>query len=63
LELSEKTLLDLGRTEIFLEVYAENPKAISFYKKQGFTALGEVDFPMETNTYKNLVMNKKLQEL
>lgn len=63
LELTEKTLLEAGRTELFLEVYAENPKAITFYKKYGFTTLGEVDFPMETNTYKNLVMNKKLQEL
>lgn len=38
-----------------------NPKAIDFYKRQGYGILGEVDFPMETNTYVNLVMNKKLK--
>ena len=49
-----------GHTEIWLEVWKENPKAISFYKKHNFEIVGEVDFPMEENTYQNYVMNKAL---
>jgi diamine N-acetyltransferase len=49
-----------GHTEIWLEVWKENPRAISFYKKHNFEIIGEVDFPMEENTYQNYVMNKAL---
>ena len=49
-----------GFDELTLEVYIQNARAITFYKKHGFQVLGEVDFPMENNTYRNLVMNKTL---
>lgn len=60
LNLAQKSILKKGLGELNLEVYKENKRAIAFYKKSGFQVLGEVDFPMETNTYRNLVMNKTL---
>ena len=56
----EKEILNNGFTELNLEVYIKNSRAIVFYKKQGYTSIGNVDFPMEFNTYENLVMNKVL---
>lgn len=54
----EKRLKLEGYNELNLEVYMNNKRAISFYERQGYRTLGEVDFPMEENTYRNLVMNK-----
>ncbi len=56
----EKQVVSQGYKELNLEVYVNNDKAIAFYKRQGYTSLGMVDFPMESNTYKNWVMNKRL---
>ncbi|NHF58616.1 GNAT family N-acetyltransferase [Flavobacteriaceae bacterium TP-CH-4] len=58
----EKQLALRGHKELNLEVYVHNDRAISFYKRQGYTTLGMVDFPMESNTYKNWVMSKKLDQ-
>ncbi len=57
---AEKELQNDGFKEFNLEVYINNARARAFYERQGYTAIGNVDFPMESNTYKNLVMNKKL---
>ena len=57
----ENVVAKTGAEELVLEVWKNNPKAIDFYKRQGYGILGEVDFPMETNTYVNLVMNKHLK--
>ncbi len=57
---AEKEVLHNGFTEFNLEVYIKNIRAISFYERQGYTSIGNVDFPMEFNTYENLVMNKVL---
>ncbi len=54
----EKMLLENEFKEINLEVYKKNVHAISFYERQAFKKIGEVDFPMENNTYENWVMNK-----
>ncbi len=54
----EKLLKEKGYTELNIEVYVENNRAISFYKRLEFQIIGEVDFPMETNVYKNWVMHK-----
>ncbi len=56
----EKIIRVKGYTELNLEVWSKNPKAIKFYEKHGYKSLGNVDFPMETNTYINLVMHKVL---
>jgi len=53
-------IINKGFAELNLEVYIQNERAITFYKKLGFRILGEVDFLMEHNTYRNLVMNKSL---
>lgn len=60
---AEKKLLQKGYSEFNLEVYIPNERAISFYKRQGYKIIGEVDFPMEFNTYENFVMNKVFIEL
>ncbi|WP_163409749.1 GNAT family N-acetyltransferase [Flavobacterium ajazii] len=57
---AEKEIRKNGFTEFNLEVYINNTRAITFYERQGYTSIGNVDFPMESNTYKNLVMNKKM---
>lgn len=56
----EKNLQAKGYQELNLEVYIGNKRAISFYERQGYQKIGNVDFPMEENTYKNWVMNKQL---
>ncbi|AXT54576.1 GNAT family N-acetyltransferase [Aquimarina sp. MMG015] len=55
---AEKAVKEHGFTEFNLEVYIKNDRAIAFYERQGYTSIGNVDFPMESNTYENLVMNK-----
>ncbi|WP_405207257.1 GNAT family N-acetyltransferase [Aquimarina sp. LLG6339-5] len=55
---AEKAVKENGCTEFNLEVYIKNDRAIAFYERQGYTSIGNVDFPMESNTYENLVMNK-----
>lgn len=56
----ENEVLKKGFNELYLEVYAENNRAINFYMRQEYKSIGTVDFPMESNTYKNLVMQKNL---
>ncbi|SHI60895.1 GNAT family N-acetyltransferase [Aquimarina spongiae] len=58
----EKEIQINGYKECNLEVYIHNARAITFYKRQGYVAIGNVDFPMEFNTYENLVMNKVLEK-
>ena len=57
---AEKAVEQNRHTELNLEVYLHNTRAIAFYERQGYRSIGNVDFPMEANTYENLVMNKKL---
>ncbi|GAA4274910.1 GNAT family N-acetyltransferase [Aquimarina gracilis] len=57
---AEKEVRENGFTEFNLEVYINNKRAIAFYERQGYKSIGNVDFPMESNTYENLVMNKEL---
>lgn len=59
---SEKEVLNTGNHLLNLEVYMENHWAIAFYERQDYASIGTVDFPMETNTYKNLVMRKVLKK-
>ena len=61
LEKAEELVKNKGFHEFNLEVYKYNERAIAFYKRQGYQTIGETDFPMEVNTYKNLVMNKSVQ--
>lgn len=60
MKMAEKEVQEKGFKEFNLEVYFKNDRAITFYERQGYVSIGNVDFPMEFNTYKNLVMNKML---
>ncbi len=57
----EETVRQKGYEELYLEVWENNIKAIKFYEKHDFTSIGKAQFPMETNTYINLVMHKPLK--
>lgn len=57
----EKQVLKTEAQHLYLEVYVENASAISFYQRQGYEIIGEVDFPMQDNVYKNWVMSKALK--
>lgn len=57
---AEARVLRKGYRELWLEVWAENPRALAFYRRQGYRHLGTVDFHLDTNTYKNEVMWKEL---
>ena len=58
----EKTVLSKGYTELNMVVYSKNARGINFYQRQGYVSIGQIDYPMEHNTYKVLVMNKRLTE-
>jgi ribosomal protein S18 acetylase RimI-like enzyme len=58
----ERGLVETGFEQLYLEVFTENPKAISFYERQLYQKIGKVDFPMQNNTYKNWVMTKRLNQ-
>lgn len=57
----EKTARANGHKQVWLEVWDENPRAIAFYERQGYQAIGTVPFPMDDNTYTNIVMIKTLE--
>lgn len=57
----EQKVVKKGYQGLNLEVYHKNERAIAFYRREGFITIGETDFPMEVNTYKNLVMHKSLR--
>lgn len=56
----EKTVLSKGYSELNIGVYIKNDRAINFYERQGYASIGQADYPMEHNTYKILIMNKRL---
>lgn len=57
---AEKIIRDKQSTKFWLWVLDSNTRAINFYKKHGFEQIGTAPFIMETNTYNNIVMLKKL---
>lgn len=57
---AENTLKDKHLAKFWLWVLDSNTRAINFYKKHGFEQIGTAPFKMETNTYNNIVMLKKL---
>ena len=60
LKKAELILKELHIKVYWLWVLEYNSWAINFYKKHGFKKIGEAPFKMETNTYNNIVMLKKL---
>lgn len=60
IEATEEMLRSKGYQEYWLWVLVSNERAISFYKKHGFTSIGTALFHMEKNTYNNFVMHKSI---
>ncbi|MEH6765105.1 MAG: GNAT family N-acetyltransferase [Aequorivita antarctica] len=54
----EREVCKNGFTQLNLEVYIKNIRALAFYERQGYVSIGNVNFPMEFNTYENFIMNK-----
>ncbi|MBI3233349.1 MAG: GNAT family N-acetyltransferase [Bacteroidetes bacterium] len=46
--------------DVWLTVFHQNDRAISFYKKNGFTEIGKTHFVMDGNYYENIVMIKRI---
>ena len=57
---AEEHLKVLGNKSVWLWVYAENARAINFYKKLKYQDIGIAYFQMEENNYKNVVLQKQL---
>lgn len=57
---SERYLRENGEHEVWLWAWDQNPRAISFYKRQGYQIIGPALCPMEQNDYINIVMQKQL---
>lgn len=49
-----------GCDAIWLGVWEHNPRAIAFYRRQGFTVVGEQPFQLGTDTQRDLVMMTRL---
>jgi diamine N-acetyltransferase len=48
----------LGYETMWLGVWERNPRAIGFYEKWGFAAVGEVPFPFEGEMQRDVVMSR-----
>ena len=48
----------LNSKHLWLSVYIENPRAIGFYKKHGFTTIGSHTFSIGKETFEFTVMDK-----
>ena len=57
---AEKTVFSKGCKEIWVWVYIQNTRAISFYEKNQYQWIGNAFFQMEFNKYENKVLLKKL---
>ncbi len=57
---AETVLRSINTKTYWLWVLDSNTRAINFYKKHDFKKIGEAPFKMESNTYNNIVMLKKL---
>jgi len=58
-----KEAQDQGNLNIWLSVLNSNERAISFYSKNDFTAVGEHDFQIGKENFDFIVMNKKLRAI
>lgn len=56
----ESELRNLGEKKVWLWVLESNERAIRFYKKESYQAIGTADLQLSKNTYTNIIMNKQL---
>lgn len=57
-----KTIEKLNHKKMWLSVYYKNKKAIDFYKRHYFTQIGEIDFHLGKDKYKNYLMIRNIKE-
>lgn len=57
---SIKAIEQLNYNKVWLTVYFKNLEAIEFYTKQNFTHIGDIDFVLGKNSYKNFIMLKDI---
>jgi len=57
---AEKTAVEKGNKFMWLWVLDSNDRAITFYERQQYQAMGKASFQMEENKYENIVMLKEL---
>jgi ribosomal protein S18 acetylase RimI-like enzyme len=50
----------MGRTRMLLGVYAENHRAIAFYRKMGFAIIGDRQFMVGAQTFYDKVMARAI---
>lgn len=50
----------MNHNKVWLTVYYKNQNAIDFYMKQNFKQIGETDFILGKDTYKNYIMIKDI---
>ncbi|MFY0604983.1 MAG: GNAT family N-acetyltransferase [Flavobacteriaceae bacterium] len=62
LNISLDKAAELEFDTIWLSVYFKNERAINFYKKNDFEAIGFTDFILDGTNYNNILFLKKLQE-
>jgi len=62
LDESMKVIKGLNHQKIWLSVYYGNEKAIDFYKRQNFSHIGEIDFQLGEEKYKNYLMIRTIEE-
>ena len=60
LSMVEQLVKQSGATQIWLWVLETNQRAIQFYQKHHYKTIGNASFQMETNSYENKVMLKKI---
>ena len=49
-----------GAARLLLSVYSKNPRAIAFYKKQGFDKIGDTRFLVGETAYDDFVLARSL---
>jgi GNAT superfamily N-acetyltransferase len=60
MEACKRTAFEWGADALWLGVWEHNPRAISFYEKQGFRAVGEQSFMLGSDRQRDLVMLLRL---
>lgn len=55
-----KNIEQMHFDKVWLTVYFKNEKAIEFYTSQNFNCIGDTDFPLGDNKYKNYIMLKNI---
>lgn len=61
LSFAEEKAKELQFDTMWLAVYTKNHRAIRFYERNEFIAVGELNFPVNGTVYENVVYSKKIE--